>query len=358
MKRATVVMPLTRPSAAIRSGKVTYRFDHLQPGHFYHLDLVLYECKQNAGRQQRMSVDGEEIAGPVDLGNGEVQNLSLLLDPAFYADRSIEVTVSVDDTGGALVNQIGSVDVDYRYADAGGTNDPKYPSSARPYGWLDGVKQSPWGTLPYQSLRENQAGNQMRYQFDALNPAKAYQVHFSFFQGSGNNRVQQIWVDDVIPLSGDFTLIAGQRNTQRVTLPKESYADGSVTVAVRRSDGATTGAILNEIALEEITQPRITTCGATNTPSFTIAYNAVTIVGQPALRGHNCHRRESARRCGGLLRGGDSRAVWLYAHLWREHQRQYHHSRHARWRTGDLPGQWRHGRAHAALCLARRQNPS
>ena len=270
------------------SGAVSYRFDHLLPGHFYHLDLTLYECGQNAGRQQRVSVDGAEIAGPVDLGSGDVQALSLLIDPALYADRSLNVTVSVDGTGGALVNHIALVDVDYRYADAGWAKDVKYPSSARPYGWLDGVAQTPWGLLPFQSLRENQAGNEMRYRFDALHSDKEYQLHFNFYQGSGNNRVQQIWVDE-IPLSGDFTLIAGQANSQRVDLPTESYTDGTITVAVRRSDGATTGALINEIALEEVTQPRTTSCQVTATPAWSVAFGdvlvAVLVAGQPAPAG-------------------------------------------------------------------------
>ncbi|PDV97123.1 CARDB domain-containing protein [Candidatus Chloroploca asiatica] len=266
------------------SGRVVYRFDHLLPGHFYHLDLVLYECGQNAGRQQRVSVDGIEIAGPVDLGSGEVQNLSLLLDPALYADRSIEVAVTVDGSGGAIVNQIALVDVDYRYADAGGASDVRYPTGARAYGWLDGVAQTPWGTLPYRSLRENQSGNEVRYRFDALDPNKAYRVHFSFFLGSGNNRVQQIWIDD-IPLSGDFTLVAGQRNDQRVDLPRESYADGSIVVAVRRADGAATGALINEVALEELTQRQTVTCQVTPTPSWSVAFGNVTVAGQPAPAG-------------------------------------------------------------------------
>lgn len=266
------------------SGRVVYRFDHLLPGHFYHLDLVLYECGENAGRQQRVHVDGIEIAGPVDLGSGDVQNLSLLLDPALYADRAVEVAVTVDGSGGAIVNQIALVDVDYRYADAGGANDVRYPTGARAYGWLDGVAQTPWGTLPYRSLRENQAGNELRYRFDALDPAKNYQAHFSFFLGSGNNRVQQIWVDD-IPLSGDFTLVAGQRNDQRVDLPKESYADGVITVAVRRADGAATGAMINEIALEELTQARAANCQVTATPSWSVAYGSISVAGQPAPAG-------------------------------------------------------------------------
>lgn len=263
------------------SGEITYRFDHLLPGHFYHLDLVMYECGQNAGRQQRVKVDGMEIAGPIDLGSGEIQRLSLLLDPALYANRTISVTVSVDGTGGAILNQIDLVAVDYRYADAGGANDPAYPSGARPYGFLNGVPQSPWGSLPFQSLRENQNGDEVSYRFDALDPDKDYQVHFSFFLGSGNNRVQTIWVDDV-PLTGDFTLVAGQRVNQRIDLPKAVYADGSITVSVRRSDGASTGAMINEIALEEITQARAVTCAVTATPSWSATYGTITVAGQPA----------------------------------------------------------------------------
>ncbi|MBU1750130.1 MAG: hypothetical protein KKA73_20795, partial [Chloroflexi bacterium] len=62
-------------------GRVVYRFDHLLPGHFYHLDVTLYEC-DSAGRQESIYVDGNLIAGPEDLGDGEVHRLSRLLDPA------------------------------------------------------------------------------------------------------------------------------------------------------------------------------------------------------------------------------------------------------------------------------------
>jgi hypothetical protein len=67
---------------------VVYRFDHLLPGHFYHLDVTLYEC-DGAGRQESITVDGNLIAGPEDLSDGRVHRLSLRLDPALYADRGI-----------------------------------------------------------------------------------------------------------------------------------------------------------------------------------------------------------------------------------------------------------------------------
>ena len=122
-------------------GAVTYRFDHLQPGHFYHLDLSLYECNQGASRQETVKVDGNTVAGPEDLGDGTVHRLSILLDPALYTDRSIRVTVEAYEGLGALVNEIALRDVDYRYADSGGPQDKALPlplagPRLRLAGWL------------------------------------------------------------------------------------------------------------------------------------------------------------------------------------------------------------------------------
>ena len=35
----------TRPTAATPDGRVIYRFDHLLPGHFYHLNITMKECR-------------------------------------------------------------------------------------------------------------------------------------------------------------------------------------------------------------------------------------------------------------------------------------------------------------------------
>ncbi|RME65519.1 MAG: hypothetical protein D6790_01700, partial [Caldilineae bacterium] len=177
-------------------GEVMYRFDHLLPGHFYHLDLTLYEC-DGAGRQEDILVDGNPIAGPEDLSDGRIHHLSLRLDPALYADRSITVGVQAGGIDGAVVSAVNLYDVDYRYADAGSaSNDPQYPgTSQRPYGWLDGVPNTAWGILPYQSVRVEQSDSTLRYRFDALDPAKSYQAHFTFWQPSGAGRVQKIQVD-------------------------------------------------------------------------------------------------------------------------------------------------------------------
>lgn len=257
--------------------------------------MTLYECGQNAGRQQRVLVDGIEMAGPIDLGDGEIHRLSLLLDPALYADRTMSVTVAVESTDGALVNEIAVVDVDYRYADAGGATDVAYPTGRRAYGWLDGVAQKPWGTLPYQTLREDQQDNEVRYRFDGLDPQKAYQVHFSFYQRSGNHRVQQVWIDDR-PVSGDLTIVAGTRLDHTVSVPIATFADGSIQVVVRRTDGATTGAMISEIAWEELTQEVTVSCQTATPLFFTSAYGQLTITQYryerfPTERRSDAHRR-------------------------------------------------------------------
>jgi hypothetical protein len=264
------------------SNRVVYRFDHLLPGHFYHLDLVLYQCGSTASRQEYVLVDGNRVAGPEDLGDGKVHRLSLRLDPALYANRTISVTVEVV-SGGALVNQIALHDIDYRYADSGGTNDPEYPGT-RGYGWLDGERQTPWGTLPYQSMREDQDNAELRYRFDRLDPLKRYRLHFTFYQGSGANRTQKIQVDGA-DTGTSLTIVSGQPYSATLPVPLTHYqSDGSIVVGIVRTDTDSL-AMVNEIALEEETQVDVTSCNVSPTPSFSQAYGYITINGQPAPAG-------------------------------------------------------------------------
>jgi PKD repeat protein len=237
-------------------GRVVYRFDHLLPGHFYHLDVTLYEC-DGAGRQESIYVDGNLIAGPEDLSDGRVHRLSLRLDPALYADRGISATVQAPGIDGAVVGEVNLHDIDYRYADAGGQADPQYPGGrwaglGRPYGWLEGVPNTAWGTLPYQSVRVNQGGNTLRYRFDGLNPARQYQVNLTFWQPSGTARIQKVQIDGT---DTGLTVNTGDYQVHRVTVdvPASAYAsDGSIVVGIVRTNAAT-GAFVNEIALEELT---------------------------------------------------------------------------------------------------------
>lgn len=264
------------------SGNVNYRFAHLQPGHFYHLDITLSEC-DGAGRQESIWVDGNLLAGPEDLGDGEVHKLSLRLDPALYSDRMIDVTIKALGIDGAVVASVNLHDIDYRYADAGGNADPVYGSNSD-YGWLDGVASAAWGTLPYQSVRVDQNDNQVSYQFDNLDPTKRYNILLTFLQSSGSARIQKVRIDGletgVTVDSGDFL-----RHDEKIAVPLGSYAgDGSIVVSINRLN-ASSGAMVNEIALEEETLANAAICQIKTTPSFSQVYGNVVLAGTTAPPG-------------------------------------------------------------------------
>ena len=254
-----VIIPCgAQPPETLRmdpGGQVGYRFDHLLPGHFYHLDVTLYEC-DGAGRQESILVDGNHIAGPAGLGDGRVHRLSLRLDPALYADRTISVTIEAPGIDGAAVSAINLFDIDYRYADAGGPIDPAYPGGrwtnfGRAYGYTNGVANTLWGTLPYSSVHVNPISNTVYYRFDGLLPAKQYQVNLTFWQPSGAARVQKVQIDGV---DTGTTINTGDYQLHQLVLdvPNSAYVDGRIDVGIVRTN-ATTGAFVNEIALEELT---------------------------------------------------------------------------------------------------------
>ena len=255
-------------------GEVVYQFDHLQPGHFYHLDIMIFEC-DGAGRQQTILVDDNPVSGIEDLGDGQVHRLSLRLDPALYADRTITVTIHADGIDGAVVSEVNLHDIDYRYADAGGGADPQYPDTGA-FGWLDGSPITTWGTLPYKSVRVDQSDNNVRYQFDGLNPNKRYNVHFTFWQPSGTARIQKVQIDGVdtgeTVNTGDYIL-----HQVSAAVPLNAYSsDGSIVVSIVRTN-ASTGAMVNEIALEEETIAVNADCIVQETPYFSETYGTVLI---------------------------------------------------------------------------------
>lgn len=246
------------------SGAVVYRFDHLLPehedawgrrvpGHYYHLDLSLYEC-DGAGRLETVYINGEPAADPVDLSDGLLHELSLLVDPALYASHVITVTVAAPGIDGAVVGNIALHDIDYRYLDAGGGVDQAYTAGS--YGYLDGTVSTSWGTLPYQSVRVNNVylvGRTLRYGFDNLDPAKQYVVNLVFYQRDSAARIQTVRIDGVetgpVVDTGDYAV-----HTASVDVPAAAYqGDGSIIVSIVRIDGASSGAFVNEIALEERT---------------------------------------------------------------------------------------------------------
>jgi len=255
-------------------GEVVYQFDHLQPGHFYHLDLILYEC-DGAGRQETIYVDDYQVSEAQDLGDGQVHRLSIRLDPALYSDRTISVSIKAAGIDGAVVSAVNLHDIDYRYADSGGGNDPEYPVEGD-YGWMDGSPLTTWGTLPYQSVRVDQSDNEVCYKFDNLDPTKSYNVHFTFWQPSSTARIQKVQIDG---LDTSLTVNTGDylKHQESVGVLSNAYAtDGEIVVSVVRTN-ATTGAMVNEIALEEETISANAGCVVQETPYFSETYGNVLI---------------------------------------------------------------------------------
>ncbi|MBA3947370.1 MAG: hypothetical protein H0X37_22780 [Herpetosiphonaceae bacterium] len=265
------------------SGHVGYRFDNLEPGHFYHLDVILAEC-DGAGRQESISVGGNLIDGPENLADRQVHRLSLRIDPALYADRSISVTIDAPGIDGAVVASINLSDVSYRYADAGGptTTDPQYtgnPVGRQPaFGWVDGVPSTAWGTLPYQSLRVNQSDTTLHYRFDGLDPTRQYQLELTFWQQSGQARPEKVQIDGI----DTGTAVDGVNSTQylkTLTIPPSAYIDGSIVAGIVLMSGATTGAYINEIAVEEVTQAVVNN----PVPTLTSLSPSAAVVGGPGF---------------------------------------------------------------------------
>jgi hypothetical protein len=256
-------------------GSVRYKFDHLVPSHYYHLDMVLFEC-DGAGRQESVIVDGYTFAGPEDLGDSEVHKLSMLIDPALYVDRSLDIAVEATGINGAVVGAINLHDVDYRYVDAGNVSDVAY-SAERGYGWLDAgsVANTNWGVMPSQSLRIDQSDDDLSYQFDNLRSDRNYKVHLTFWQKDGSPFLQKVFIDEsdtnLMVNAGDY-----QTHYETVNVPLEIYQDDhSIVVTIQRL-GAN-GAMVNEISLEEETLQESTHQTVTPTPYFSDVFGSILV---------------------------------------------------------------------------------
>lgn len=242
----------TRPDESYRlaaDGDLVYQFDHLVPGRYYHLDVVMYTCGF-AERSQSISVNALPQTPPVFLPTHRPVRVSLLLDPALYTTNAITVAIS-SDSEGTIVNEVHLYDVDYRYRDAGGPGEPGYPN-ATGFGFLTGQPANQ-GMLPYQTERRNAQGNSVEYRADQLRSDKVYNVQLTFWQASGQSRVHKVQVDGR-DTGLTVTTVAGQAPQRfTLTLPPSAYeADGSAVIAVVRTN-ATSGAAINEIAIEEET---------------------------------------------------------------------------------------------------------
>jgi hypothetical protein len=116
----------------------------------------------------------------------------------------------------------------------------------------------------------------VRYEFDNLNPERRYNIHFTFWQPSGTARIQKVQIDD---LDTGLTVNTGdyQIHQEKIAVLQNSYsADGKIVVSIVRTN-ASTGAMINEIALEEETISTNTECVVNETPYFSETYGNVLI---------------------------------------------------------------------------------
>jgi hypothetical protein len=235
------------------SGVITYRFDHLLPSHFYHLDLTLYEGDR-AGRTETTAIDGATVGDAVNLGDGQPHHASLLIPADTYQDHAISATVRAAGENGAVVNELRLMDIFYCYRDSGGSGDVPYTAGSCG-GYLDPNASAGGGSAPESSYRADLSDNTVQYRFDGLSPSKRYQVNLILARTSANSVVERVLADG-IDLGVAASLADQQIHRLTLDVPLETYrSDGSVIVTVQRTD-APSGAFVNEISLEEKTQLR------------------------------------------------------------------------------------------------------
>jgi hypothetical protein len=108
-----------------------------------------------------------------------------------------------------------------------------------------------WGTSPSQTASEH--GSSVHYRFAGLNPASEYEVAAEFAAGDGVQRLQELAA--TVAETRSFSLTAPVRiganpvATGFIKLPKESYANGELTISVNRlGEGS---AIVTQLWLKE-----------------------------------------------------------------------------------------------------------
>lgn len=233
-------------------GEVSYRFDYLIAGATYHLDLALYDG-DGAGRVETVWVDGVDSGQVVDLGDDQVHWVSIRLDPALYADHSINVGVRSDNLAGAVVSEIAVREIEYIYLDAGPNLllDPPYAVETG-YGYLNGFGSAFWGNTPTATVRTD-FGDTVEYRFDGLSIAKDYQVNLTFYEGDSAARQQTVEIDGVAT-SVSVNLGDGQVHHEVAQAPLVAHLDdGSIAVEIQRVGGNLP--VVSEIALEQQTVP-------------------------------------------------------------------------------------------------------
>ena len=256
------------------TGRVQYRFDGLQPNRSYHLDATFYQ--EGDSFNETVSFDGIDSGQVIPLVGGTATTVSLLVPSGAYTDTTMIVTfqrpgggplaptrfsTAGATTGPAFVSQLSLTPIEYAYLDSGGASDVAYNATAG-VGYLNGFAS---GSGDAVGTYRSTFTNTVSYQFDQLKPAKQYVVNVTMNDDVTGTRQQTITADGVT-ICGPYTV-----NTllkPQCSIPASAYADARVVVAIVRTNGS--GAIVNEISLEEKTRDVITPpAPATMTPTAT-----------------------------------------------------------------------------------------
>jgi len=238
-------------------GEVRYRFDNLDVARYYHLDFSFYEGDE-IGRIAEVWVDGVKVGEQIAL-SARPHYPSFGVPTETYTDGTIivsikrsgvrDIVVSEPKAGDIVVSELRLIPIDKIPIDCGSPDDLAY-SIERGYGYLDGQPFTDWGDEPHETVRLDMDG-EVRYQFDNLLPDKKYQVNFTFYEGDGGNRNEEVWIDSIFTGVSVF-LGDEQIHYENADVLEELYeSDGSIIVSIQKRQGI--GAIVSEIALEEQT---------------------------------------------------------------------------------------------------------
>lgn len=228
---------------AVNSDVLSYRFDHLLPTRFYHLDLTFFLCSGTRGLRVTDD-DGHLLVSDVTAGQ-TLQTITVLLTPAAYADGNITINIEKlpSAVGAPVVSALRLSDIRYCYRDAGGSNEASFGQTGDDCGYLDGSSHHAWGTLPHQTIRFDDDG-ELRYRFARLNVNDGYRLLLTFFAADGMERNQTVLIDGQVVQDN----IQPNLNPQTIELrvPAAAAADGIVEVAIIGEQP-----VVSEIALEQ-----------------------------------------------------------------------------------------------------------
>ncbi len=268
----------TSPAQSYRQAgsaeSLDYQFDNLLPGRFYHLDLTFAICggdrylKLRTENHPITELSDDPLHPIVDREihvTSQTQTVSILLDPADYADGSVKLSIlRSSGLSGPMVNLIQLSEVRYCHLDSGPSeqawsagNQCGYDSSLPSDGF------NGWGTATYQTVRFSENGH-LAYKFTGLHPAKNYNIRLTYYEGDTLGRQEQLLFDT--PLAQTIGLSSTPRSLL-LTIPPATYADGTVILNINEATGKS--AVISDVILEQDTGGDTISTPPTATPTVT-----------------------------------------------------------------------------------------